>query len=66
MKTRIDWALGADVAFGMRRIMGASGSRDCAGWSIPVSGMRKTVDERPQHGRRIQDLPTQAGRVIHP
>jgi hypothetical protein len=66
MKTRIDWALGADVRVrDATHKWGRVDAGDCAGWSIPVSGMRKTVDGRPQHGCRIQDLPMQAGRVIH-
>jgi DNA replication protein DnaC len=24
-------------------------ARDCEGWSVPMSGVRETVDERPQH-----------------
>ena len=59
MKTKIDWALGADV-----RVRGAT--HIGGEWTLETvrvgpsrcPGCGRTVDERPQH------LPMQAGRVI--
>jgi transposase len=66
MKTKIDWALGADVRVrGATHIWARVDARDYAGWSARCPGCgRPSTSVHSTYHRRIQDLPMQAGRVI--
>jgi hypothetical protein len=67
MKTKIDWVLGAGCSrSGCDAQWGRVDAGDCADWSVPVSGVRETVEERPQHLPSSDSGPADAGQTGDP